>query len=70
MPGSPDGTELARAFRSRYPQKPVILISGYTAEDVGQEMSDDALLVRLAKPVRRDVLEKTIMHLLAGAEKS
>ncbi|MDJ0822078.1 MAG: PAS domain-containing protein [Paracoccaceae bacterium] len=67
MPGEMDGVELARVFRKRYPSKPAILISGYTATDSIDSAQQDPLTVRLVKPVKREVLETTIADVLARA---
>jgi DNA-binding NtrC family response regulator len=39
MPGEMDGLDLAHSIRNTYPDLPVILISGYTEEDVLQRSS-------------------------------
>jgi PAS domain S-box-containing protein len=59
MPGM-TGTDLARAFRARRPDLPVLLVSGY-AEGEGI----DADLPRLTKPFRKDELASSLSQLRA-----
>jgi PAS domain S-box-containing protein len=59
MPGM-NGAELAEAMRSRAPELPVLLVSGYADRD-----GLDPSLPRLAKPFRRDELAKSLGRLMA-----
>ena len=63
MPGM-DGVELALVIRSRQPQLPILLMSGFV-EDVQQlARLEDTDITLLAKPIRADVLLSTINGLL------
>lgn len=64
MPGTP-GTELAALLRTTHPTLPVLLMSGYTADDLlarGLERYDGPLLT---KPFTHDVLLATVANLFA-----
>jgi CheY-like chemotaxis protein len=60
MPGM-TGAELARLVRSRWPELPVLLVSGYANAD---EVAPD--LPRLAKPFRSSELEDAVKGLVRG----
>jgi PAS domain S-box-containing protein len=64
MPGQPGGLELAARFRRQFPEKPAILISGYSDEPDRNDPQDDPLMVRLTKPVRQETLSETLSTLL------
>ncbi|MCC1495065.1 ATP-binding protein [Cognatishimia sp. F0-27] len=53
MPGDLQGTHLARTLRSRYPQLPVVFMSGYSSEATVHGNGLRPQDIRLMKPVRR-----------------
>jgi CheY-like chemotaxis protein len=61
MPGM-RGTDLARTLRERFPERPVLIISGYAeVEGVATD------LPRLSKPFRQTELAAALAELGAGA---
>ncbi len=66
MPGQPKGPELARRFRERLPGLPVILLSGYSDEQLhgtGKLTGGD---VFLTKPVSRQALAEAVTQVMAA----
>lgn len=63
MPGM-DGVELALVMRSRQPQLPILLMSGFVEDAQQLARLDDTDIPLLAKPIRADALLSTINGLL------
>jgi len=63
MPGM-DGVELALVMRSRQPQLPILLMSGFVEDAQQLARLDDTDIPLLPKPIRADVLLSTINGLL------
>jgi PAS domain S-box-containing protein len=63
MPGT-DGWELIHALRSRQPDLPIVLLTGFATRDVEQAVSADARLVLLRKPVSGERLAGRVADLL------
>jgi signal transduction histidine kinase/CheY-like chemotaxis protein len=61
MPGKLNGIDLARALRTRFPQLPVLLTTGYSA--AARNASQEGFVI-LPKPYRPDSLQRTIRDLL------
>jgi signal transduction histidine kinase len=61
MPGRLDGIALAREIRRRWPDLPIVLVSGYSTS--ANEARNDGLLV-LAKPFRLAELDETVRQRL------
>ncbi|MBW8269261.1 PAS domain-containing sensor histidine kinase [Caldovatus aquaticus] len=66
MPGM-DGLELARRLRARFPRLPVVLVSGYAAAALGEDLPAEGLRF-LAKPYRPQELVAAVRAALAGKE--
>jgi DNA-binding NtrC family response regulator len=60
MPGGVNGIELARTTRERYPNLPVLLMTGYSA---ARESADEGF-VFLSKPFQISALEQAIRSAL------
>lgn len=56
MPGRHDGVDVARHARSRFPQVPVIVVTGYAANIRDRLKQFDPSAVLLEKPYRLDLL--------------
>jgi signal transduction histidine kinase/CheY-like chemotaxis protein len=63
MPGM-DGVELALVMRSRQPQLPILLMSGFVEDAQQLARLDDTDIPLLAKPIRADALLSAINGLL------
>jgi len=63
MPGM-DGVELALVMRSRQPQLPILLMSGFVEDAQQLARLEDTDIPLLAKPIRADALLSTINGLL------
>jgi signal transduction histidine kinase/CheY-like chemotaxis protein len=63
MPGM-DGVELALVMRSRQPQLPILLMSGFVEDAQQLARLDDTDIPLLPKPIRADVLLSSINGLL------
>ncbi|MFG0318057.1 MAG: CHASE domain-containing protein [Planctomycetota bacterium JB042] len=64
LPEGMNGIELARAFRERYPDLPVLFISGYSD---AEELRESRLGRLLPKPFRREQLAREVREVLDGA---
>jgi two-component system cell cycle sensor histidine kinase/response regulator CckA len=69
MPGI-GGVELARRLRERWPELPVLFMSGYSVEDLMRQGAIDAERAIIQKPFTPDVLVKTVAAALAKAGKA
>ena len=65
MPGM-DGLELARRLRRRFPDLPVVLVSGYAEATIGEDLSAEGLRF-LAKPYGPQDLVAAVRAVLAEA---
>jgi signal transduction histidine kinase/CheY-like chemotaxis protein len=63
MPGM-DGVELALVMRSRQPQLPILLMSGFVEDAQQLARLEDTDIPLLAKPIRADALLSTINDLI------
>jgi two-component system NtrC family sensor kinase len=63
MPGSMSGLDLARVVRRRYPEVPVLLMSGYTAE--ADKAAAEGYRI-LSKPFRPEALADAIRRTRRG----
>ncbi|SDG22366.1 hybrid sensor histidine kinase/response regulator [Phytopseudomonas seleniipraecipitans] len=63
MPGM-NGAELAQVARSRYPELPVVFVTGYA--ELGGLDADETFIVQ--KPYRREELAEKLQHALAGCK--
>jgi DNA-binding NtrC family response regulator len=63
MPGM-DGVELALVMRSRQPQLPILLMSGFVEDAQQLARLEDTDIPLLAKPIRADALLSTINALI------
>jgi len=66
MPGI-GGTELIRELRARWPELPVLFLSGYTGEDVSGDLQPGSRQAFLQKPFSPDALAAALEDLLADA---
>jgi CheY-like chemotaxis protein len=66
MPGRLQGTDLALELRSRAPDLPVVFLSGYAREVMGQAPGSRPEDIRLTKPVRRADLVEAIRKSLSA----
>ncbi|MBX7257658.1 MAG: response regulator, partial [Candidatus Hydrogenedentes bacterium] len=60
-----DGRQTYVAIRSRYPNVPVVISSGYTEGDVMNDFGDDPLLSFLQKPYLADRLVERVVRCLS-----
>lgn len=64
MPGI-GGTELARRLKARWPDLPILYMSGYSAEDLRRQGEGDSEAVTIEKPFRPESLLRSINAALA-----
>jgi CheY-like chemotaxis protein len=64
------GTELVARLQPYLPELPVILMSGYSADDLRARGLEQAPVPLLTKPFTRDELVTTVTRLLRGPSKS
>lgn len=64
MPGKLDGVALAKIARARWPELPVLLISGFAGSSVLEDEASTFHLLR--KPYRRVQLAQSVRRALAG----
>jgi len=64
MPGGLSGYDLARLARHRHPELKVILTSGYSADQLGEQ--PDAEFIFITKPYRRQELARKVREVLEG----
>jgi two-component system cell cycle sensor histidine kinase/response regulator CckA len=64
------GTELVARLQPYRPELPVILMSGYSADDLRARGLEQAPVPLLTKPFTRDELVTTVARLLRGPSKS
>ena len=69
MPGI-GGIELARRLRERWPELPVLFMSGYSVEDLMRQGAIDSKRAIIQKPFTPDGLVKSVAAALAQAGKS
>jgi CheY-like chemotaxis protein len=65
MPGI-GGAELARRLKARWPDLPVIFMSGYSAEDLRRQGAVDPEGVIIQKPFKPDSLLRSVQAALRG----
>lgn len=65
IPGT-DGAQVYRELRALQPSLPVVLASGYSAEDVVQRFREEGLSGYLQKPFRAAELEAILRSALEG----
>jgi two-component system cell cycle sensor histidine kinase/response regulator CckA len=63
MPGI-GGTELARRLKARWPDLPILYMSGYSAEDLRRQGADHPEGVTIQKPLRPEVLLRSVQAAL------
>ncbi len=61
MPGI-GGLELAKIIKEKYPQMPILLITGHGSAGIGLEEIPDAAFECLPKPINIDVLIEKMKH--------
>jgi CheY-like chemotaxis protein len=68
MPGKLQGPDLAEALRNRWPNLPVLFLSGYAGDAIaaGKALGTDD--IRLMKPVRRSELLAAVSRAMAPAK--
>jgi CheY-like chemotaxis protein len=59
MPGM-GGAELARRLGEHWPELPILLVSGSTADEVRQDQHDEAATVTIQKPFTADELVQKV----------
>jgi PAS domain S-box-containing protein len=67
MPGTLQGPDLANALRERWPDLPVLFLSGYAGDATATENGMRADDIRLMKPVRRSDLLAAVVRAMAPA---
>ncbi len=65
MPGA-DGLEVARAARSRRPELPILLITGYAADALGARDLIESDVRIFSKPFHLHEIVRQVSHLLAS----
>lgn len=65
LPGGMNGLDLAGAVRSRYPELPVLYVSGYSDGSSSESAERDPTAVFLAKPYDRTALAAAVRKALA-----
>ena len=69
MPGITQGTQLAREFRNRRPDLPVIFMSGYAKDPMSRRNDLRARDIQLMKPFSRSEIVEAVEMALAGGSK-
>ena len=64
------GTELVARMQAYRPEVPIILMSGYSADDLRTRGLEQAPVPLLTKPFTHDELVATVTRLLRGSSKS
>jgi CheY-like chemotaxis protein len=64
------GTELVARMQAYLPEVPIILMSGYSADDLRARGLEQAPVPLLTKPFTRDELAAAVTRLLRGPSKS
>lgn len=60
------GIDLAMSIRTRWPQPPIILLTGYAVEDAERQAAGSGISQVVGKPIGPEELERVIKTCLAG----
>jgi signal transduction histidine kinase/CheY-like chemotaxis protein/HAMP domain-containing protein len=70
MPGGMSGRDLAKHLIAERPNLPVVIASGYSMDDISDELSGNQNISFVQKPYNLDALARTIRNALDAAKKS
>ncbi len=70
MPGEPNGMDLVRAIRGRYPAMPVVVVSGYPTQERLDECKALGIDDFLTKPFEMTFFSSVVKRLLKEKGKS